>query len=305
MRHALSLREFTGDELAALVDDAIRIKERPDDYANACKRKGLLILMQKTSTRTTLSFSAAIAQMGGYAIKLEWAESNFSISPIRHEARYVSRNCDAIMARLRTFEDLDELARNSEVPVINGCCTRYHPSQAIADLITVREVLGRLEGASLAYVGIHNNVANSLVVACSRVGIRINLVTPLVNEPAWDEELMEEARATGLVSTFDSLVEAAAVSDFVYTDTWVDMEFFTDPDYAEERERRIALMKPYQVNRENLGGASPYIMHDMPIHPGYEIAEEMIEAPASVIYQQAENRLYAAKTLLRALLAGS
>jgi ornithine carbamoyltransferase len=273
-------------------------KRRPRVYENACARRGLLILMEKTSTRTTLSFSAAIAQTGGWSLVMDWADSNFTISPIHHEARYVSRNCDAIMARLRTWEALSTLAENATVPVINGCCTRYHPSQALADLITIREVAGRLEGTSVAYVGVHNNVTNSLLAGCTRVGVRVGLVTPMVNEPAWDQELVDEAEATGLVSRYESVQEAAAACDFVYTDTWIDMEWFSDPRYDEERTRRTALMSPFQLNRETLGDADVRVMHDMPIHPGFEIAEELTSDPRSIIYQQAENRLYSAKALL-------
>jgi ornithine carbamoyltransferase len=298
VKHVLTLRELDGQELSDLVDLALEMKRRPDAYADAFPRKGLLLLMQKTSTRTTLSFAAAMAQMGGWSLKLDWDESNFSISPIKHEARYVSRNCDAIMARLRTFEDLAELARHASVPVINGCCTRYHPSQALADLVTLREAAGRLDGLTLTYVGVHNNVTNSLLAGCTRVGVRLGLVTPMVNEPAWDQELVDEARATGLVTTYETVREAAAASDFIYTDTWVDMEWFTDASYGEERERRTKLMAPYQLNAENLDGADVRVMHDMPIHPGFEISDELVDDPRSVIYDQAENRLYAAKALL-------
>ncbi len=298
MKHVLTLRELDGDELEGLVELGLEMKRDPGAYADAFPRRGLLLLMQKTSTRTTLSFAAAIAQLGGWHLKLDWDDSNFSISPIRHEARYVSRNCDAIMARLKTFEDLSELARHATIPVINGCCTRHHPSQALADLITLREVAGKLDGVSLTYVGVHNNVTNSLLVACTRVGVRLGLVTPMVNEPAWDQELVDEARATGLVTTYDSVREAAAASDFIYTDTWVDMEWFTDASYGEERERRTKLMAPYQLSAENLDGADVRVMHDMPMHPGFEIDEELIDDPRSIMFDQAENRLYSAKALL-------
>ena len=303
--HLLSLEdELSGPEIARLVDLALDVKARPAAYEDALRRKGLLLLMEKTSTRTLLAFSAAIHQLGGYAVRLDWRDSNFSISPLRYEARYVSSNSDVIMARLKRYEDVVELASNSSVPVINGCCNRYHPSQALADLVTIKEVAGTLEGSSVAYVGIHNNVSNSLVAAGTRAGVRVGLVTPLTNPPAEDEQLMANAEATGLLARYDSVAEAAAQSQFVYTDTWIDMEFFTDPAYAEERDRRIALMTPYQLNFENLGEARPWVMHDMPIHPGYEIATELVESDRSVIIQQAENRLYAAKAMLLWALSG-
>ncbi|MEM2557260.1 MAG: ornithine carbamoyltransferase, partial [Candidatus Bathyarchaeia archaeon] len=130
----------------------------------------------------------------------------------------------------------------------------------------------------------------------------ITNVTPIFNEPSRDDDLLEEARRTGLWRTTLDLREAVKDADFVYTDTWVDMEFFLDPKYAEERERRMRIMMPYQINRENLAGSSALIMHDMPIHRGYEISEEMIEDPRSIIYEQSENRLYSAKAILLKLL---
>lgn len=302
-QHLLSMdAELDGAAIERLVDLAIDIKARPEAYEDACRRKGLLLLLEKTSTRTTLSFSAAIGKLGGYATRLDWRDSNFSISPLGYEARYSSSNCDVIMARLKQWESLEELADNSTVPVINGCDTRYHPSQAVADLITIKEVAGSLEGSSVTYVGIHNNVTNSLLAAATRTGVRVGLVTPLSNPPARDDALLARAEATGLVTRYESVAEAAAATQFIYTDTWVDMEFFTDPSYAEERDRRIALMTPYQLNTENLGGAEPWVMHDMPIHPGYEISDELVRSSRSVIFQQAENRLYAAMAMLLLVL---
>ncbi|GAA4215785.1 hypothetical protein [Microbispora amethystogenes] len=302
MSHLLSLREFTGEQLDALVRKALEIKRNPEAYRSALAGKGLLLLMQKTSTRTVLAFTAAVHQMGGYAVRLNWDESNFAISPLDLEARYISTTADAVMARLRSFDDIAALAASSSIPVVNGCCSRYHPSQVVADCLTVLETAGRLEGTRLAYVGVHNNVTNSLLAGCTRLGMRVNLVTPLRHDGAIDDELVAEAEATGLVGRFDTVAAAAAESDFVYTDTWVDMEHFDDPDYQEEKRHRIKLMSPFQLNRENLGGADPWIMHDMPIHPGYEISRDLVDAPKSVIFQQAENRLYAAKAILHELM---
>ena len=297
-QHVISLREFSGDQLRELVALAEDCRQHPERYEDALHRKGLVTLMEKTSTRTVLSFEAAINELGGYAVRLNWAESNFSISPIHHEAAYVSRNTSAIMARLKHHTDLLELARGSLVPVINGCDDRYHPTQALADLITIKQVEGSFDGAQVTFVGIHNNVTNSLLVACTRVGVRVGLVTPERNPDSWDPELVAEARATGLVSDYSSVQEAAAESTFLYTDTWIDMEHYHELSYATEAERRIETMTPYQLNRRNLGGATPWIMHDMPIHPGFEIDEELVQSPQSVIYQQAQNRLLSAKALL-------
>lgn len=239
--------------------------------------------------------------MGGYSVTMEWDSSNFSISPIQYEAQYASRNCDMIMARLKKHSDLLELAKYSKVPVINGCCDKYHPCQALADLMTVYEISGTFTGNTITYVGIHNNVANSLTAGCTTLGIKLLLVTPIINTPSWDEELMQTAYASGHVENLNNLSEAVSRSNFVYTDTWVDMEFFHESHY-QEKNRRIEQMMPFQLNRKTLQGHLPYIMHDMPIHPGYEIEEELIETDRSVIYQQAENRMHVQKSLLLHLL---
>lgn len=302
VKHILSLKELSGQDILKIIINGIDIKSNPERYYNSLERKGLLLLFQKTSTRTSLSYQSAINQLGGYAVTLDWNASNFSISPIRYEISYASRNCDVIMARLLKHSDLVELAKYSRVPVINGCCEKYHPSQALADLMTIYEMKGTFDGVTLTYVGVHNNVANSLVAGCMKVGVRLNLVTPLINEESWDQELMEEAYASGYITQMNTLAEAAAQSDFVYTDTWIDMQYFNDPSYKDERDRRIKLMSDFQVGKKNLGGKTPYLMHDMPIHPGFEIEEELIESEKSIIYQQAENRMHVEKALLLYLL---
>ncbi|WP_246238926.1 ornithine carbamoyltransferase [Paenibacillus anseongensis] len=300
--HLLSLKELDKETLSAIIQKGIEIKRNPTDFYHSCERKGLFMLFQKTSTRTNLSFQSGINQMGGYAVTMDWDSSNFSLSPIQYEVRYASRNCDVIMARLKKHADLLELAKYSSVPVINGCCDKYHPCQALADLMTIYEVKGSFDGVTLTYVGIHNNVANSLVAGCVTLGIKLLLITPIVNEASWDEELMRTAYASGCVETLSSMSEAISRTDFIYTDTWVDMEHFYDADYQEEKNRRIRTMMPFQINKQNLSGYSPYIMHDMPIHPGYEIEEDLIESEHSIIYQQAENRMHVQKSLLWHLL---
>jgi ornithine carbamoyltransferase len=225
----------------------IEIKRNPEDFYQACERKGLLMLFQKTSTRTNLSFQSGINQMGGYAVTMDWDSSNFSLSPIKYEVRYASRNCDVIMVRSKKHSDLIELANNSNVPVINGCCDKYHPCQALADLMTIYEVKGTYSGVTVTYVGIHNNVANSLIAGCVTLGIKLLLVTPIINKASWDEELMQKAYQSGYIENLKSLSDA--------------------------------------VNK-------------MPIHPDFEIEEDLIESDNSVIYQQAENRMHVQKSLL-------
>ncbi|MCQ6561229.1 ornithine carbamoyltransferase [Paenibacillus mendelii] len=302
MNHLLTLKEFDKDTLFSIIRKAIEIKNKPEQYYHACERKGLLMLFQKTSTRTNLSFQSGIQQMGGYAVPMDWNSSNFSISPIQYEVRYASRNCDVIMARLTNHSDLLELAKYSDVPVINGCCDQYHPCQALADLMTIYETKGTFSDVTLTYVGIHNNVVNSLIAGCMTAGLRLQLVTPIINDASWDEELMQTAYRSGSILNVESLSEALLRTDFVYTDTWVDMEYFHADHYQDEKNRRIQLMMPFQINKESLGGCTPFIMHDMPVHPGFEIEEELIESDQSIIYQQAENRMHVQKSLLLYLL---
>jgi ornithine carbamoyltransferase len=194
------------------------------------------------------------------------------------------------------------MAAASQVPIINGCDEKYHPSQALADLITIKEKKGKLKGSKIVYIGVHNNVTNSLIEGCTKTGIQLTTVTPIFNEASRDEGLLSEARKTGLWQSTLNAKEAVADADFVYTDTWIDMEFFTDPKFASEKEKRIKLMMPYQINAELLKGRNTYVMHDMPIHRGYEISAEAVESPKSVIYEQAENRLYSAKAIYLKLM---
>jgi ornithine carbamoyltransferase len=296
--HLINFKELTGQQLNALVDLGIEVKHNAGKYRKALEDKSLALIFQKTSTRTRVAFEVAMTQLGGHALYIDWRTTNFTLADVKDETEYLSRNVDCIMARLLRNTDLQRMAQASRVPVINGCDEKYHPSQAIADLITVKEKHGKLKGAKLVYIGVHNNVCNSLIEGCTKTGVKLTTVTPIFNEPARDNELMAEAKKTGLWETTLDAKKAVKDADFVYTDTWIDMEFFTDPKFAAEKEKRLKLMMPYQVNSALLKGSDAYVMHDMPIHRGYEISIEAIENPKAVIYEQAENRLYSAKAIL-------
>jgi ornithine carbamoyltransferase len=296
--HLINFKELTGQQLNALVDLGIEVKHSPEKYRKALEAKSLALIFQKTSTRTRVAFEVAMTQLGGHALYIDWRTTNFTLADIKDETQYLSRNVDCIMARLLRNADLQRMAAASRVPVVNGCDEKYHPSQAIADLITIKERKGKLKGVKLVYIGVHNNVCNSLIEGCTKTGVKLTTVTPIFNEPARDSELTEAAKKTGLWETTLDAKKAVKDADFVYTDTWIDMEFFTDPKFAEEKEKRLKLMMPYQINSALLKGSDAYIMHDMPIHRGYEISPEAIENPKAVIYEQAENRLYSAKTIL-------
>ncbi|MEM3696601.1 MAG: ornithine carbamoyltransferase [Candidatus Bathyarchaeia archaeon] len=300
--HLINFKELSGQQLTAIIDKAIEVKHNPEKYKNALAGKSLAMIFQKTSTRTRVSFEVAMTQLGGHALYIDWRTSNFTLADVYDETQYLSRNVDCIMARLLRNADLQVMAKASHVPVINGCDEKYHPSQAIADLMTIKEKKGKLKGVKLVYIGAHNNVCNSLIEGCTKTGVKITTVTPIFNEPSRDEELLENAKKSGLWETTLDVKKAVKDADFVYTDTWVDMEFFLDPKYAAEKEKRIKIMMPYQINMELLKESKAYIMHDMPIHRGYEISPDVIESPKSIIYEQSENRLYSAKAILLKLL---
>lgn len=305
MKHVLTFDNFSGDELSSIIRLAHKIKQNPSQYAKRLEDRWLLLMFQKTSTRTRISFEVGMKKLGGNAVVMDWDSSNFAISPIRYEAQYVARHMDMVMARLKSHDDTMALAEFASIPIINGCDDKFHPCQALADLLTVYETAGGFEDQTITFTGIHNNVANSLAEACSKVGLRLILVTPESSPAAAEASNMEAWKASGWVEQMESLREAAEQSQFVYTDTWIDMEFFNDASYQAEKERRIKKMLPYQLSAENLGASQAYIMHDMPIHPGYEISADLVESPRSVIYQQAENRMYAQQALMLTLMGAA
>jgi ornithine carbamoyltransferase len=300
--HLANFKELSSENLNELIDLGIETKTNPKKYFIALENKSAALIFQKTSTRTRVSFEVAMTQLGGHALFIDWRTTNFNLADISDEIQYLSRNVDCIMARMLHNADLRKMIQASEVPVINGCDEMYHPSQALADLITIKEKRGKLAGAKLVYIGVHNNVTNSLIEGCTKTGVKITTVTPIFNEASRDRDLLSEAKKTGLWRTTLDVKEAVKDSDFVYTDTWVDMEFFTNPKFASEKEKRIRIMKPYQINKELLKNTDTYIMHDMPIHRDFEISKEAIENPKSIIYEQAENRLYSAKAIFLKLM---
>jgi ornithine carbamoyltransferase len=295
----ISLNEMSGEEIRNLIALAIDIKKNPDKYKSSLGGKNLLLLFQKTSTRTRAAFELGMKRLGGSTVVMDWDKSNFAISPVKYESRYLATVFDCILARLIKNTDIVELAGSVDIPVINGCCNLYHPSQILADVMTIYEIKGRFE-SSICFIGVQNNVANSLLFACKKLGIKLIFVTPLRDEIPEDVKLCMDGMEN-LEETLD-LEHGAASSEFLYTDTWINMELFNDENYSSERDRRIEIMLPYQINKNLLKGRDVYIMHDMPVHPGYEIDEYAVDCDRSVIFRQAENRLYTAQALLFSLL---
>ena len=298
VKHMLNFKNWSAQELESLLDLALKVKGNQKGYHQALNHLTLGMIFQKTSTRTRVSFEVAMTQLGGHSIFLDWRSTNLVLAELKDEIRYLDRNVDAIMARVLTHEQVQEMADFSRVPVINGCDNMYHPTQALADFLTILEHKKKLAGINLVYVGIHNNVANSLVEGGTKLGMKITTVTPEFNEPSRDQELLDGAARTGLFEQSLDLKAAVAEADVVYTDTWVDMEYFMDPKFKAEKQRRTEMMFPYQLNAALLKDSKALIMHDMPIHPGYEIDRWAIESPNSIIFDQAENRLHAEKAVL-------
>jgi len=302
MQDCITLKDFEAEAINTIIDKAIEIKAEPQKWASSLSGKSLAMIFQKSSTRTRFSFEVGMTQLGGHAIFAQWATTQFGIADVPEEGRSISRYCDLIMARLLRNEDLEALAQGSEVPVINGLTELYHPCQALADLMTVKEKMGRTEGVNVVYTGIANNVSNSLSLCSVQTGANFTLCVPERHPPSLDEELLDILRASGRYAETDDLEAAMENADVVYTDTWIDMEFFTDPAFAEEKQRRIDTFQPYQVNEALVEGRDTLVMHCLPAHKGYEVSETVLGSPNSVVFDQAENRLHSQKALMLWLL---
>ena len=305
LRHLIDWKFWRDEDIRHVLELARTVKHNRRDFETHMRGQTLVMLFQKTSTRTRVSFEAGMTELGGHAINLDWRASNFTLSKVRFETQYLSRNAAMIMARLKDNADILEMEQAASVPIINGCCDLYHPCQALADMLTIAEHrTGNPEGAKLTYIGVYNNVVNSLVSIAAALGVRLTLVCPIRDEGAVDLESRQRLLDAGLLTETSDAALAVSDADYVYTDTWLDMEYFNDPEYEQEKQRRCDLMLPYQVNAELMAGSEARIMHDMPIHPGFEITEEMVECEQSIIYDQAENRLDAQKAIMLHLLQG-
>lgn len=309
MRNMLNFKNFSAEELQGILDMALDMKKNPQKYSEALKGKKLYTLFEKTSTRTFLSFTTGITELGGTYYNQLWRDSNFVLGEPVSEIKYVCKNVDIIMARLIKNETVELFGKNVTVPFINGCDNSYHPCQILADALTIIERFGSLD-VKLMYIGAKNNVFNSLVEFFSKMKKgTIYGLTPLVNETVCGDDFFEAAKATGHYVELDSgmTIEEAKSHvkdmDIVYTDTWVDMEFFNNPEYADKKAQIMAKMMPYQLNDEFLEGSKAIVMHDMPMHEGYEIVQSVIDKNLDVILNQAENRRHAEKAVMVTLLS--
>ena len=308
--HLINLKTMDVDHLNAVIDAAIEMKQHPEQYADCLKGRSLYMLFEKTSTRTALGFGLGFEELGGRTFFQKWDDSNFVVGDIEDEVRFVARNVDIILARLKLHKDFLRMADASPVPVINGCCEKYHPTQALADCMTVKERFCTYE-KTVVYIGIWNNVFNSLAASFPRLGGRLIGVCPIINPMTLSEGDAEKmAGSTENLTlyrtlSFEQLKAIVDDADIVYTDTWVDMEFINNPEYEPLKKERIRRMGPYGITPELLKDSRAMVMHDMPIHPGYEIDRTVVEKHMDTILDQGENRRHTAKSLCAFLLGAN
>jgi ornithine carbamoyltransferase len=303
-KHLLAIADWDGAALRRLLDAAMALKHAQKSAQPHALLLGrnLALLFQKPSLRTRVSFEVGMLQLGGAALYLSPAEVGLGERESYADvARVLSRYVDVIVARTFLHDDVVALAEHATVPVINGLSDLSHPCQCLADLLTIREHVGRVDGAVLAYVGDGNNVANSLVEAAPRVGLHLRIAAPEGYEPdagIWAEAArLAEAGGTELRLVRDPY-EAVDGADAIYTDAWYSM------GQEVERDHRAQMFPPYQVNARLLAAARPsaIVLHCLPAHRGQEITDDVLDGPQSQVLDQAENRLHAQKAVLCALL---
>jgi len=296
----LGIRELSAEEIYQLIETAMVLKrDRQIGRSHELlKGKTLAMVFQKPSLRTRVSFETAMTHLGGHALYLGPDDIKLGKrEDIDDIAEVLSRMVDLIMARVFEHNTVEELAKNSKVPVINGLSDFEHPTQIIGDFMTILEKKRRLEGLKLAYVGDGNNVANSLIFGASKVGMHVFIASPKNYEPK--EEVIQKAKdlaqKTGaIVEITDDPKIAVEGADIVYTDVWTSM------GQEAEKEERRRIFQPYQVNMELIEYAKPDVifMHCLPAHYGEEVTKDVSRSKHSVIFEQAENRLHSIKSIL-------
>jgi ornithine carbamoyltransferase len=299
-RHFLRLNDFTRGELLAILALAQDLKARQarGEPHRLLEGKTLAMLFEKSSTRTRVSFEVGMFQLGGQALFLSPRDTQIGRGePVRDTARVLSRYVDAVMVRTFSQDLLEELARWSSVPVINGLTDLFHPCQVMADLLTVLERRGSLEGLRVAWIGDGNNMAHSWINAAAVLGFRLRLACPEGYRPA--REVLDPARAAGAdVAVVADPREAAAGAHAVNTDVWASM------GQEAEQEARVRAFRGYTVDTALMAAADPgaIFLHCLPAHRGEEVSAEVLEGPQSAVWDEAENRLHVQKAILVTLL---
>ncbi len=304
MKDFISLHDITKEELEALLKLALKLKDENKKGIPhpILKGKTLGMIFTKSSTRTRVSFEVGMTQLGGYPLFLSSNDIQLGRGETIYDtAKVLERYLDGIMIRTFAHKDVLDLAYYADIPVINALTDLLHPCQVVADLQTVYEHKGKLEGLKFAYIGDGNNMAHSIMYGCAKAGLNCAIATP--EEYACDGDVLENARADfkasgkELIITEDP-IEAIADADVVYTDTWVSM------GQESEKEERQKIFMPYQVNKELFGYAKDdaIFMHCLPAYRGFEVTEDIIDGKNSVIFDEAENRLHAQKAIMATLM---
>ncbi len=294
--------DLTRADLELIFGLAERVKVSPGSFARTLAGRQLALIFEKPSLRTRVTFEVGMTSLGGFAIYLDHAKPRLGErESIKDIARNLERWVDAIAARTFAHASVMELAEHASIPVINALTDLLHPCQALGDFFTLREKFGSLEGLKLAFVGDGNNVCHSLIVTGAKLGVSISVATPLGFEPK--AEIVEDSKAFaqengGTIRLLHDPIEAVAGAHAVYTDVWASM----GQEYATHL--RSQVFAPYQLTEELMAAADPsaVFMHCLPAHRGQEVAPAVIDSPRSIVYDQAENRLYAQKALLILLL---
>lgn len=303
MNHFVAIADHSPKELRHLLDVARRLKDQLKQTGRndpILAGKSLAMIFEKPSLRTRVSFTVAMTQLGGESVYLRHEEVGLgSREPVKDVARVLADMCDGIMARTFEHHKVVDLAKYSSVPVINGLTDLLHPCQAMADLMTIEEKFGRLDGRTIAYIGDGNNVARSLAVACGKFNLRFIVACPAGYEFVGAE--VAELRASGVrIETTSDPRQAVREADAIYTDTWVSM------GQEAEKAKRIAAFNGFQVDDHLLANAPDHavVLHCLPAYRGLEISDEVMEGPRSLVFPQAENRLHFQKALLAVLMGG-
>ncbi len=311
MKHLISLKEQSREDILEILQLAQDLKAARNSgkLTNLLPNKTLIMLFQKSSTRTRLSFEAGMTELGGHGIFLDSSKTQFALTDYKDEIRAVMRFGQVLMFRAMKAEDVEIAASFNQIPVIDACSEKYHPCQALGDMLTMIEHSGGLDKVKkVVWLGIENNVSNTLKLVCAKLGVEFVLSSPEANPASVDAELNEMAEKTGKVSKELDATKAVVGASYVHTDTWMDMEFYNNgvikPEYKAEYDRRIKTFKPYQLTVELIEKNAPQakIMHCMPCHIGYEITSEAVNHKNSVIFDQAENRMHVQKAIILWLL---
>ena len=300
MKHLLKLSDLTTEEITGILDlaDIIKYKQKNGIEHHMLKGKTLGMIFQKSSTRTRVSFEVGMYQLGGSALFLSSHDLQIGRGePVEDTARVLSRYLDGIMIRTYAQAEVEALAEYGSIPIINGLTDYAHPCQVLADLQTIREYKGELAGKKLCFIGDGNNMANSLIVGCIKMGMDVSIGCPDAYRP--DEGIMKWAQSTGKFTCTSDIFAAAKDADAIYTDVWASMGM------EDETKKRMNDFAGYQVNSELMEAAhkDAMVMHCLPAHRGEEITADVFEKHANEIFDEAENRLHAQKAVMIKLMA--